>query len=152
MGRLGAAMESLLAVVPRNRVHVIVFEQLAQRPAEVWAALMEFLKLPIHPVPEFAVHNRNDKMYRSPTLRRLTHRPPWLLEAPIRKFRQFSRTTDSVLVADVKRRMWRAEKRSQISPDFRARILDYYREDTELLRELLGLDLSRWQQVRSETG
>lgn len=150
VGRLGAAVESLLDIVSRERVHVITFEQLAQRPNDVWTALTGFLELPRQPVPDFAVYNRSNKMYRSPALRRLTHRPPGWLDTPVRKLRQFSRTSDSSVVANVKRRMWRQESRPQISEELRTRLRDYYRDDTEALGGLLSLDLSEWHRPRSD--
>jgi len=143
-------MGSLLAVVPRARVHVITFEELAQRPHDVWTALTGFLEIPREPLPEFAVHNRSQSVYRSPTIRRLTHRPPGWLDTPIRKLQQFSRTTDSPLITYVKRRMWRPESRPQVSDELRQIVREHFRDDVELLGRLLDLDLSGWQQPDAE--
>ena len=76
VGGLGAAVARLLNVVDRQHVHFIKFEDLRDRPEQVWRDLTAFLGLSEQPVPDFAVHNASTRTFRSPALHRLRHRPP----------------------------------------------------------------------------
>lgn len=144
VGALGAAVERLLATIPRTQVHAVVFEDLVARPADVWTALARFLDLSTDTESDFAAHNASDKMFRSPLLRRLTHRPPNWVAGPVRRLRQWSRTTQSPLVARAKQRMWRPEQPPAVSADVRAELTRHFRDDVIKLEQLLGVDLSRW--------
>ncbi len=145
VARLGAAMERLLSLVPEEDVHVILFESLVQRPAPTWRELLSFAQLPASFVPDFAVRNASDKMYRSRLLRQLTHRPPRALDGPVRQLRQWSRTTNSSVVSKLKRSMWRGEERPAITQETRRRVRSDLRDDIELLSQLLRIDLSQWR-------
>lgn len=144
VARLGEALARLLRTVPATDVHTVCFDDLVSDPAGVYAAMLAFLGLPDRHLATFQPHNVSDKMYRSPVLRRLTHRPPALLAAPVRRFRQFSRTTDSALVRRAKRAMWRSEPRPSVPTDVRLEVAEYLRDDIALLGELLRTDLSHW--------
>lgn len=149
VGRLGAAVERLLDLVPRERVHFVLFDDLAADPGAVWAELTGFLGLPSEPAPVFDVRNASTKTFRSPLLRRLTHSPPPWLGAPMRSLRQWSRTTSNPLAGRVKALMWRAEGRPEVSQTVRAEVAEFLAADTELLGELIGVDLSHWVIVSS---
>lgn len=144
IGALGAAMTQLYGGVDRDRVHVIVFDDLVNRPDQVWNDLTAFLAVSSQPRPDFRAHNASDKMFRSPALRLLTHRPPELLSAPMTRLRQWSRTTRLPPVALVKRLMWRSEERPTIGREFREELSDYFREDVHQLSALISRDLGGW--------
>ncbi len=144
VGRLGAAVERLLDTVPRERVHVVLFDDLAGDPAGAWGALTAFLDIDSQPEPAFDVHNASNKVARFAALRRLTHRPPAVLEAPIRRVRQWSRTTSNPLVAGAKARMWRSAETPQVSAETRAEVAAHLRSDVDRLAAALNRDLSRW--------
>lgn len=144
VGRLGAAVERLLSTVGRDRVHVVVLEDLAADPASTWRGLCSFLDLDPDPAPSFEVHNASTKTARSTVLRRLTHRPPALLQAPVRLVRQWSRTTSNRFVADLKARMWRPAASPTVEVSVREEVLEQLRTDVELLARLVDRDLSRW--------
>ncbi len=137
VARLGCALGRILASVPATDVHVVVFDDLVADPAAVYGGLIAFLGLSDFRPPTFQQYNVSSKMYRSPTLRRLTHRPPRVLASPVRRLRQFSRTTESGLVAQVKKAMWRPEPPPSVCPDVRREVAEYLRDDMALLRELL---------------
>ncbi|MDQ3734141.1 MAG: sulfotransferase [Actinomycetota bacterium] len=150
VGRLGAAVERLLDLVPRESVHFVLFDDLSADPNAVWTALTSFLGLPEDPVPAFDVRNASDKTFRSTSLRRLTHRPPRLLAPPMRWLRQWSRTTSNPVAAALKSRMWRAERRPDVDSTVRAEVIAYLAEDTRLLGKLIGTDLSHWAEARPQ--
>ncbi|CAN5138707.1 hypothetical protein BH20ACT5_BH20ACT5_07860 [soil metagenome] len=147
VGRLGQAVERLLTHVSREQVHVVLFDDLRTDPGGTWAALTGFLGLPAQPQPAFDRLNASTKTYRSAVLRRLTHRPPSVLSAPVNRLRQWSRTTPNRLVAAAKAQMGRAEAAPTVSPAVRAEVADYLASDTTLLGRLLGRDLTRWVEV-----
>jgi len=54
IGRLGAAVERLLAVVPRERAHFVRFAELTNHPHRVWSSLTDFLGVTSPFVPGFS--------------------------------------------------------------------------------------------------
>jgi len=144
VGGVGEAMERLLRVVPRDRVHVVVFNDLARDPAQTWRSLADFVGIDPSYLPSFAAYNASDKAARWPTLRRLTHRPPHALEPGVRRLRQWSRTTRAPGVATLKRQMWRAEARPSVGSQERRELADYFKADVGLLSEILHRDLTHW--------
>ncbi len=149
VGRLGAAVERLLGLVPRESVHFVLYEDLAAKPESVWSRLTGFLDLPGLPSPTFDVRNASNKTFRSPVLRKLTHRPPRLLAGPMRSLRQWSRTTSNPLARKVKASMWRSAGRPEVDPAVRAEVAEFLAADTRRLGELIGADLSHWANVSS---
>lgn len=149
IGRLGAAVELLLGLVPRESVHFVLFDDLAADPVATWARLIGFLGLSEQPSPTFGARNASTKTYRSALLRKVTHRPPRPLAEPMRRLRQWSRTTSNPLAEKVKATMWRAERRPEVDPADRAEVADFLAADTRRLGELVGRDLSHWVSVPS---
>ncbi len=144
VGRLGAAVERLLHTVERARVHFVVFDDLAGNPSGTWRGLTDFLDIGPDPEPAFEVHNASNKAYRSAAVRRLTHRPPALVQAPIRRLRQWSRTTNNPWVAAGKARMWRTAAAPRVSDEIRGEVAEYLRPDVAKLATLLERTLPQW--------
>lgn len=144
VGAVGEAMEQLLRVMPRDRVHAVVFDDLAHDPAGTWRSLAEYVGIDPAHEPSFAASNPSDKAARWPALRRLMHRPPTALEPGVRRLRQWSRTTRTPGVATLKRRMWRPVPRPAVGPQERRELADYFKADVGLLSEILRRDLSHW--------
>jgi len=146
MGRLGAAVQRLLEVAPRESVHFVRFEDLVDRPGEVWRELTSFLSIAAEPVPSFEAHNPSNKMYRSQLLHRLKHRPPPLLVGPMRKLRQASFRASGPGWMKVRRVMWRGEEKPELDEGLRQELTDYFASDVALLGGLVGMDLSAWSE------
>jgi len=146
-GLLGKAVESVLELIPRERLFVQKLDDMREAPAAVWADLTRFLEITEEPLPSFEVYNLSRKMYRYPRVRRLTHRPPGILAVPMRGIRQWSRTTSMTTIARAKKRMWRPEQRPSITPGERDEVAMYFREDNIRLGDLLGIDTSGWCQA-----
>ena len=144
VGRLGRALSRLLDLVPDDRVHTVVFDEITSQPDKVCASLATFVGIDPRLGPAFTPRNASDKMFRSSRLRRLTHRPPAALQAPARSLRQWSRTTSTPGVAALKRRMWRQELRPSAGAADLAAVAAYFREDVALLESILGRDLGHW--------
>jgi hypothetical protein len=144
VGGIGAALERLLRVVPRERVHPVVFDDLVRDSERTWQALASFVGIDPNHVPSFAAANASDKAARWPALRRLTHRPPPTLEPGARRLRQWSRTTRTPGVAKVKRRMWRPESRPAVGLRERRELAEHFKADVELLSEIIRRDFTHW--------
>ncbi len=144
VGALGAALSRVLDIVPRERLHLLSLDDLRLDPASVWQALTAFLGVSAVPAPDFTAYNVSMKRARYPTVRRLTHRPPELLEKPFARFRQWTQTTSMPGVQAVKRRMWQPVTRPEPSPETRAVLADHFAPDTRLLASLVPLDVSGW--------
>lgn len=150
VGALGQAMARLYEAVGRERVHVVLFDDLARDPASVWTRLTAFLGVAAAPAPAFEVRNASNKAARSANLRRLTHNPPAVVAAPVRVLRQWARTTSNPLAAKLKGAMWKAEARPEVTDEVRAEVAAHLATDTLALGELIGHDLTRWTTVSRE--
>jgi hypothetical protein len=144
VGAVGEAIERLLRVVPRERVHIAVLDDLARDPAGTWSSLASYVGIDAAQLPALTAANPSDKAPRWPVVRRLTHRPPALLEPGVRRLRQWSRTTQLPGVAAVKRQMWRPEQRPEVALPERRELADFFKADVGLLSEVLRRDLSHW--------
>jgi hypothetical protein len=149
VGNLGSAVDRLLQYVPRQQIHVVLFEDLQQRPSHVWRQLCQFLELSPDPEPTFIVRNPSTKQYRSAWVRRLTHRPPRVLEQPMRNLRQWSRTTDIRAAKAVKKWMWRPAPRPDALAERRLELMSYFDSEVEKLERRLSLDLRAWRPAGS---
>jgi hypothetical protein len=144
VGRLGAAVDRLLQVAPRDQVHFVVLDDLALDPESVWRAVVDFCGVDRGFTPEFAVSNPSTKIYRSASFHRATHRPPEALGPAMATFRQWSRTTHSPVVHRLKAHMYKAAPHPMIAADVRRELTDFFRSDVELLADLVGRDLRSW--------
>lgn len=144
VGRLGAAVHRLLAVVPRGQVHVVVLDDLALDPQPVFRQVLDFCGLDGDFAPDFGVANPSNKIYRSAGFHRLTHRPPAALAPAMTQFRQWSRTTRIPGAHRLKDTMYRPAPPPSVPAEVRREVADFFRSDVELLGSLVGRDLSAW--------
>lgn len=145
IGSLGTAVERLLTIVPRSRVHFVIFESLRDYPEHVWLNLTEFLGLSSDPMPAFEVHNPSNRMFRSQVLHRLRARPPAILAKPMRRLRHASLRTSNRRLRNLKRSLWwREEPKPVVSARTRAMLAEYFADDVRLLERQLGMDFSAW--------
>lgn len=145
IGALGAAVDRLFELVDPAHVHVVVFDDLVEGSAQVWDSLTAFLGINAHPRPDLRAHNASDKKFRSATLRRLTHRPPKLVSAPMRRLRKWSQITELPIVAILKQHMWRSDTRPTIPAELRAELSEHFDSDVQRLGTLISRDLSGWR-------
>ncbi len=149
MGLLGHHLERLFQKVPRERVHVIVLDDLRDRPREVYLQVLRFLRVPDDGRQTFPVLNRAKE-----------RRWPWLERGllPVRrtvyrvkmKLGLEHRGTGILRWLDAVNRKERP--RPPLSDDLRRELMAFYREDVERLSELLGMDLlTRWGYASSRT-
>ncbi len=145
VGALGAAVQRIARLVPRDRMHVVVFDDLVDDPLSVWVSLTRFAGIDTNPVPDFRAFNISQKAQRWPRLWRLLQRPPRPLEAPMRQFRIRSRTIRHPATIRLKKRLtWRAEPKPTISPENRAELTTFFRSDVKLLEQVISRPVPGW--------
>ncbi len=143
-GRFGTQVERLLATFPADQVKLIVYEDFAASPERVYAQVIRFLGLSPDERTEFPRIN-DSKRARVPWLRDFLRKPPPLL---LHTVRGLKRAVGAGPVEAVKRalvtRNTVKEARSPLSAEFRAELVEEFRDEVTLLSRLLGRDLSHW--------
>jgi hypothetical protein len=131
-GRYGEQLQCLSMSIPRDRIHVELFDDLGGDPRAMYQRVCAFLGVSPEPVPEIVGRVVNGHQgFRSLRVRRLTKRFP---------DRFAWRTVERTLGA-INRRSAIYEPMSGIE---RGLLKDLYREDIEALATWLGRDLSAW--------
>lgn len=145
VGSLGAAVQRLLDVVPRARVHFIVFDDLIQDNTGEWNRLAAFLGINPLPLPDFAIHNPSSRIFRSKRLHQFRERPPAMLRSTVSRLNQWSASSDNVALRGVKRKLWwREESRPEVSASLKSELARFFADDVEHLGTILGRDFSHW--------
>lgn len=145
IGRVGAHIARLLDCIGRDRVKIILLEDFAREPREVYREVLEFLGLTDDGRTEF-VRRSNTKSYRNAVVHRLATRVPEAiarlthmhLTEPSKRpfpFRLLKRLRKSNIV----RTKWRP-----IDATLREELTACFRDDVALLGRLLNRDLHHW--------
>jgi hypothetical protein len=151
VGGLGAAVKRLFHSVERERVHVVVLDDLREDPERVWTQMAEFVGVDPAARPELRVHNASDKAFRFRALQHVLLRPPRPLAPAVRGLRQWSRNLRLPGVRSARSFLWRHDQRPMASAQDRNAVLDHFGPDIKLLGNLLGRDLSAWSESIDET-
>jgi Sulfotransferase domain len=151
VGGLGAAVARLFSTVERDRVHIVVLDDLREDPGQVWTRLAEFMGIDPAARPDLRARNASDKAIRFRALQHVLLRPPQPLAPAVRGLRQWSRTSRLPGVRSARALLWRHEKRPTASALDRNAVLEHFEPDIELLSGLLGRDLSAWTTRIDET-
>lgn len=143
--RLGEQLERLFRIVPRERVLVLVLDDMRENPRAEYLKVLNFLGVPDDGRTEFPVKNPAKKA-----------RYTWLQKG-VRVAARASLQTKRLLGISGSRRFGILEKldrlnrrhtpRPPMSPELRARLMDYFREDILLLERLLNRDFSAWLRI-----
>jgi hypothetical protein len=147
--RFTEQLQRYFDVFGRDRVRVIVYDDLRRNPAAEYRRTLEFLGVDPAFAPDFAVVNPN-KMARSRALQRILHSPPpWLLDAG-RAF--IPKAIRDSLREDLRRINTRQMPRPPLAPDLHARLAKEFAPEVARLGALIGRDLSHWSdpECRSE--
>jgi hypothetical protein len=144
VGQFGTQVQRLLSSFPRSQVKFILYDDFAASPQLIYDEVIQFLEIPHDGKTEFPRINES-KRARLDWLQRFSQKPPAGLRSA---FRSLKRAVGSEGVAEVKKKIVALntvkERRSPLSPAFRAELVDTFREEVVLLGRLLGRDLSHW--------
>ena len=132
-GRYGEQLEHLASLLPRDRIHVELFDDLERDPRATHQRVCSFLGVAVEPVPPIVGRVVNGHQgFRSLALRRLLKRLPdgrgW--RAAGRALGAFNR---------------RSAAYEPIEDGDRTLLLDLYRDDIATLETWLGRDLLSWR-------
>jgi hypothetical protein len=134
-------VERYLDTFGRDRVHVVLFDDLVTDTAATYRVVLEFLGVDPTFRPDFAVHNES-KRVRSGTLQRLIYNPPAPVRGAasvLRRYPLVHRARDVVLSMNS-----RAEGRQRMDPRLRSQLLDEFAPEIERLSTVINRDLSGW--------
>ncbi len=143
--RFAEQLERYFEVFGRERVHVMLFDDLARDGAGVIRGVLEFLGVDPSLAAAPATANENRRV-RSPWLQRLIFMPRLLMPlAPV--LRRFP------LVRSMRTRLLNMNSeprpRAPMDPALRRRLLDEQAPEIERLGRLIGRDLSGWREYRT---
>jgi hypothetical protein len=134
-------VERYLRTFGRDRVHIVLFDDLVGDTAAAYRAVLEFLDVDPTFQPDFGVHNES-KRVRSGALQRLVYNPPGPVRGAARVLRRYPlvhRARDVVLGMNS-----RAEERKPMDPRLRAELLEEFAPEIERLSTVIDRDLSAW--------
>jgi Sulfotransferase domain len=144
VGRLGTQAERLLSIFPRSQVKLILYDDFAASPRQVYDEVIEFLGLPHDNRSEFPRINEN-KQARVAWLRHFSQKPPPALRNVVRSLK---RAVGAEGISAVKKKIVELntvkQRRSPLGPDLRAELVETFRDEVALLSRLLNRDLSHW--------
>src|SRR5262249_25517514 len=126
--------------VPRERLHVILFDDLVADSQAIMRGLFEFLGVDaVAPIDTTIVHNRG----RAPRSASLTRRP---LRAVAFRFHGLPHGPERLRGHGLAARLHEGtlKRAPRLEPAVRHRLLDGYRGDIGRTAELIGRDLSVW--------
>jgi hypothetical protein len=145
IGRLGTQTERMLSIFPREQVHLILYDDFAADPQRAYDDVLRFLGLPHDGRTTFPRVNDN-KRARLGWLGRFIRKPPPVLR---RGYRKLKRSVGAGGLDAVKRevvsRNTLKERRSPLTPEFRAELVETFRDEVALLSRILDRDLSHWR-------
>lgn len=134
-------VERYLDVFGRERVHVIIFDDMKRDTPGVYRRTLEFLGVAADFQPDFTPANVN-KRQRSATLQRLVYDPPGPIRRLVPRLRRFPvvhRLRGAVVGLNS-----RVAQRSAMDADLRRRLQAEFAPEVERLGALIGRDLSNW--------
>lgn len=141
--RFAEQLQRYIDVFGRDRVHVILFDDLVADPAAVYRGVLEFLGVDATFQPSFEVHNEN-KRIRFERLQAFVFRPPGPLPGAMRRLRRFPlahRARAALLAINS-----RPARRSPIDGELRRALIAEFAPEIERLERMLGRDLSGWRE------
>lgn len=133
---LGAQLQRLYANVPRERVHVVLLDDVKRDPRDAYLKVLAFLRVDDDGRTVFAVKNPA-KARKSMLLRRAVQ-----VLGGLKRGLGIKYNFGLLNALDKKNIQYRA--RAPLSPDMRSQLQDYFTEDIALLERLLGKDLQHW--------
>ncbi len=148
IGRLGAQLERLLQVFPRQQVQVILYDDFRQYPARVYGEVLEFLGLAHDGRSEFPRVNAR-KGVRWPRVQRLVGRLRYsrLAAAAAEAGHKVLRVERFLLLPRLLRLNVSDEQPRSLSESFESELVEFFRDDVRLLSELLKRDLQHWNEL-----
>ncbi len=134
-------VERYLRVFPRDQIKIILFDDFARSPAEVYFSLLDFLGVEGIAPRSYAIRNPH-KEPRSIALAALLQRPPKLITKLLDLIPQPHRYATMGLIQGLLNT--RRVDRPPLRPKTRRRLMEQFAPDIRKLELLIDRDLSKW--------
>jgi len=143
VAKLGAQVEKLLTVFPRDHVKFVVFDDLIDKTQSVYEQVLSFLNVPSDGRTSFPPTNVR-RAHRGGWLGRLLLRPPLALQRLVRITRAMVGVRGLGIAGRLRQLNTKMNRRKPLSTRFRQELSDVFRQDVMKLSDLVGRDLSGW--------
>lgn len=143
IGMLGAQVERLLDVFPRDQVKIIFYDDFSSNTASIYRDVIDFLGLPFDGRTNFPIVNSN-KRHKSPLLAQFTQKTPPVLVRSAMRVKAFLGISNWGVLDRLRNINRSTEKRSPLDVAFRAQLVDCFNDDIKKLALLTDRDLSAW--------
>lgn len=140
--RVGRQLAGMLRIVQRERLHVVVQDDMRVSPASVYWKTLDFLGVPDDGRSEFPIMN---KARRLPKWVSLTRAVVWRTKARVGIHRGLGLLRDD---GPLDRLLARSE-RSAPSPELWNELVNHFEPDIQILESILDRDLSHWRTMQS---
>jgi hypothetical protein len=140
IGMLGKQLERVFSVAPTEQVKVVVFDDFVENPRETYEGVLAFLDLPSDGRTEFPKINAS-KRTRS---RLLGRGLGYVSRNTLRTKRALGVRGGLGIIEWLHKRNEASSPRPPLCASFEAELRNFFREDLELLSQLLSRDLSPW--------
>lgn len=147
--KLGEHLERLFNIVPRQRVLVLVLDDIKEDPRREYLRVLNFLGVPDDGRQEFPVKNpakerRWPRLYKATCwVGRVSRKTKQWLGIPTNRGTGILQLISNVNV--------KYRPRPSLPDRLRVELINYYREDVEKLSKLIRRDLSGWVQLEDRT-
>ena len=135
--QLGKQLNRLLSSVNRERVKIVLFDDIKNSPEKVYQEITDFLEIPACEFEEFNLH-RQRKHWRYPVITRI------LNQLGMIKGKLGIKINTGLLRPLYKVNM--SEKSNKIPRDVWTELSEYFADDIKLLENILDKDLSSWHE------
>jgi hypothetical protein len=128
-------------VIGRDRIHIVIFDDLAADPRQVYRSTLEFLGVDPTFEVDLSVYNPS-KQARSGRMQRLIFAPPPALRGLFGRLRRLPiahRVRDALVSANSSK-----AKRARMDPALRAELTREFAPQVAELGDVIGRDLSAW--------
>lgn len=140
IARFAEQVERYLDVFGRERVHVVIHDDLVVDTPAVYRETLRFLRVDDTFAADFARSNEN-KRARYAWLQRLAYDPPLVrrIAPSLRRYRPFHVIRNRLLAVNSIR-----TSRPPMPPELRRRLVSEFEPDVQRLAALVGRDLAAW--------
>lgn len=143
IGKLGAQVEAVLKVFPREQVKLILFDDFIKNTGQVYDEVLDFLGLEHIGGLSFEPINTNE-VSRFRWLTVFTRRPPRFLVDLSQGIKRLLGLERLGIIDRLVNFNQEARKRQPLTAEFRAELQQYFKADIDHLSSQLGRDLSVW--------
>ncbi len=143
LAALGAQLERLLGVFPRDQVEIVFFDDFVADTEGAYDRVIEFLDVPPDHDVEFKPHNQN-AIHRYGWLSALTEQPPEALQRMVRTVKSVTGAGDLKVMQRLRNWNLVETERPPLDPGMRRVVLEHYRDDIGKLTRLTNRTLDHW--------